>query len=83
MKHRPRSTFGAVNADVLQHYYSAFVRDDCIDIILNSSWPEWSPSRQRGLPAAVMPTGSIYLRLDGLDEGLQRARGPDRVTAAG
>jgi hypothetical protein len=40
MKHRPRSTFGTVNADVLQHYDPTFVRDDFVEIILNNNWPE-------------------------------------------
>jgi hypothetical protein len=40
MKHRPHSTFGTVNADVLAHFDPTFVRDDFVDIILNSSWPE-------------------------------------------
>jgi hypothetical protein len=40
MKHRPHSTFGTVNADVLEHYDSTFVRDDFVDIILNNTWPE-------------------------------------------
>jgi HD superfamily phosphodiesterase len=39
-KHRPRSTFGNVNADVLEHFDSAFVRDDFVEIIFNNSWPE-------------------------------------------
>ncbi len=39
MKHRPRSTFGTVNADVLQHFDESFIRDDFVGIILNSSWP--------------------------------------------
>jgi HD superfamily phosphodiesterase len=39
-KHRPRSTFGNVNADVLEHFDPSFVRDDFVDIILNNSWPE-------------------------------------------
>jgi HD superfamily phosphodiesterase len=38
--HRPRSTFGNVNADVLQHYDPSFVRDDFVEIILKNSWPE-------------------------------------------
>ena len=38
--HRPRSTFGNVNADVLAHFDPTFVRDDFVDIILNNSWPE-------------------------------------------
>jgi HD superfamily phosphodiesterase len=40
MKHRPRSTFGTVNADVLQHFDDSFVRDDFVDIIRSNSWPE-------------------------------------------
>jgi HD superfamily phosphodiesterase len=40
VKHRPRTTFGTVNADVLEHYEESFVRDDFVDIILNNSWPE-------------------------------------------
>jgi hypothetical protein len=39
-KHRPRTTFGNVNADVLQHYDPSFVRDDFVEIILNNTWPE-------------------------------------------
>jgi HD domain-containing protein len=38
--HRPRSTFGNVNADVLEHFDPTFVRDDFVDIILENSWPE-------------------------------------------
>jgi hypothetical protein len=40
MKHRPRSTFGTVNADVLQHFDDSFVRDDFVEIIRDNSWPE-------------------------------------------
>ena len=40
MKHRPHSTFGTVNADVLQHFDPTFVRDNFVDIILNNTWPE-------------------------------------------
>jgi HD superfamily phosphodiesterase len=40
MKHRPDSTFGTVNADVLEHFDPTFVRDDFVEIILNNSWPE-------------------------------------------
>jgi hypothetical protein len=29
-----------MNADVLQHYDPTFVRDDFVDIVLNSAWPE-------------------------------------------
>ena len=39
-KHRPRSTFGNVNADVLEHFDPSFVRDDFVEIILKNSWPE-------------------------------------------
>ncbi|GAS87625.1 HD domain-containing protein [Mycolicibacterium brisbanense] len=39
-KHRPRSTFGNVNADVLAHYDDSFVRDDFVQIILDNGWPE-------------------------------------------
>jgi HD superfamily phosphodiesterase len=38
--HRPRSTFGNVNADVLARYDPTFVRDDFVDIILDNNWPE-------------------------------------------
>jgi HD domain len=38
--HRPRSTFGNVNADVLEHFDPTFVRDDFVDVILKNSWPE-------------------------------------------
>jgi HD superfamily phosphodiesterase len=40
MKHRPRSTFGTMNADVLAHYDPSFVRDDFVTTILGNSWPE-------------------------------------------
>jgi HD superfamily phosphodiesterase len=40
MKHRPDSTFGTMNDDVLQHFDDSFVRDNFVQIILNSSWPE-------------------------------------------
>jgi hypothetical protein len=43
MKHRPRTTFGTLNADVLQHYDPTFVRDDFVDIVLNSTWPDSRP----------------------------------------
>jgi hypothetical protein len=38
--HRPRSTFGNVNADVLEHFDPTFVREDFVEVILNNSWPE-------------------------------------------
>ncbi len=40
IKHRPDSTFGTVNADVLQHFDLAFIRGDFVDVILKNSWPE-------------------------------------------
>lgn len=40
MKHRPHSTFGTVNADVLQHFDTSFRRDNFVDIIVNNSWSE-------------------------------------------
>src|SRR6202165_3639956 len=40
MTHRPHSTFGTVNADVLEHFDPPFVRDDFVDIIRNNCWPE-------------------------------------------
>jgi HD domain len=39
-KHRPQSTFGTVNADVLERFDPKFVRDDFVDIIMGSTWPE-------------------------------------------
>jgi len=38
--HRPHSTFGNVNADVLAHFDSTFVREDFVEIILGNKWPE-------------------------------------------
>ncbi|WP_123023540.1 HD domain-containing protein [Mycolicibacterium stellerae] len=38
--HRPHSTFGNVNADVLAHYDPTFVREDFVEIILGNKWPE-------------------------------------------
>ena len=40
MKHRPDSTFGTMNDDVLAHFDPTFKRQDFVDIILNNSWPE-------------------------------------------
>lgn len=39
-RHRPSTTFGNVNADVLAHYDRDFVRTDFVDVIRNSDWPE-------------------------------------------
>lgn len=38
--HRPHTTFGNVNADVLAHVDPSFVRDDFVQIIQGSSWAE-------------------------------------------
>jgi hypothetical protein len=40
MKHRPDSTFGTMNDDVLAHFDHTFVRTNFVDLILNNSWPE-------------------------------------------
>jgi hypothetical protein len=40
MRHRPRTTFGTVNADVLAHDDPSFLRDDFVEIVLASGWPE-------------------------------------------
>ncbi|CAL9662000.1 HD domain-containing protein [Streptomyces griseomycini] len=39
-KHRPDTTFGTVNADVLEHFVPGFRRVDFVDVIENSAWPE-------------------------------------------
>lgn len=39
-KDRPQTTFGNMNADVLDRFDESFVRDDFVDIILKNSWPE-------------------------------------------
>lgn len=38
--HRPGTTFGTVNADVLEHYQDGFARDDFVRIVLGNAWPE-------------------------------------------
>src|SRR6266576_315951 len=40
MAPRPDTTFGTVNADVLERYVPGFKRGNFVDIILNSDWPE-------------------------------------------
>jgi hypothetical protein len=40
MKHRPQTTYGTCNADVLQRFDPTFVRDDFVDNILSNTWPE-------------------------------------------
>jgi HD domain-containing protein len=39
-KDRPDTTFGTVNADVLEHFSPGFRRTDFVDVIKNSAWPE-------------------------------------------
>lgn len=38
--HRPESTFGTVNADVLEHFLPGFRRTDFVEVIEGSDWPE-------------------------------------------
>jgi hypothetical protein len=40
MKHRPQTTFGTMNADVLAYFDPTFEGVDFVDKILNNSWPE-------------------------------------------
>ena len=40
MAPRPGTTFGTVNADVLERYVPGFRRGNFVDVILNSDWPE-------------------------------------------
>jgi HD domain-containing protein len=40
MKHRPQTTFGTMNADVLAHFDPTFTGVDFAEKILNNSWPE-------------------------------------------
>lgn len=40
MKHRPQSTYGTMNADVLAHFDPEFVPVDFTDLLLNNPWPE-------------------------------------------
>jgi HD superfamily phosphodiesterase len=40
MRHRPATTFGTMNADVLERYDPTFVRDNMVDLVLGNSWPE-------------------------------------------
>ncbi|ONI74336.1 diguanylate cyclase [Kribbella sp. ALI-6-A] len=39
-KHRPDTTFGTVNADVLEHFVPGYRHIDFVDVIQNSAWPE-------------------------------------------
>jgi hypothetical protein len=38
-RHRPNSTFGTVNADVLEHFEPGFRHTDFVDVILTNNWP--------------------------------------------
>ncbi|MGW5212205.1 MULTISPECIES: HD domain-containing protein [unclassified Streptomyces] len=38
--HRPETTFGNVKADVLERYVPGYVRQNFVDVILDSDWPE-------------------------------------------
>jgi HD superfamily phosphodiesterase len=40
MKDRPDTTFGTMNDDVLAHFVPGFTRQDFVEIILGSPWPE-------------------------------------------
>jgi HD superfamily phosphodiesterase len=40
MKHRPQTTFGTCNADVLERFDPTFVRENFVDTILGNTWPE-------------------------------------------
>ncbi len=40
MKHRPHTTFGTMNADVLAYFDPTFVRDDMVELIRRSTWAE-------------------------------------------
>jgi HD superfamily phosphodiesterase len=40
MKHRPATTFGTMNADVLRHFDPDFKPGNMVDAIRNSPWPE-------------------------------------------
>ncbi len=40
MKHRPQTTFGTCNADVLERFDPTFTRDNFVETILGNSWPE-------------------------------------------
>ncbi|BBU22679.1 HD domain-containing protein [Mycobacterium xenopi] len=46
MRHRPATTFGTMNADVLAHYDESFIREDMVEKILNNAWPEWESGTQ-------------------------------------
>jgi hypothetical protein len=39
LKHRPDSTYGTINADVLEHFVPDFRRTSMVERVLASSWP--------------------------------------------
>jgi hypothetical protein len=39
-KDRPQTTFGTVNADVLEHFVPGFRRTDFVEVIESSAWPD-------------------------------------------
>jgi hypothetical protein len=39
-RHRPDSTFGTVNADVLEHFVPGYRHIDFVDVIRNSAWED-------------------------------------------
>ncbi|MET9803303.1 HD domain-containing protein [Streptomyces sp. NPDC006368] len=38
--HRPHTAFGTVKADVLERFSPGYEREDFVDVILDSAWPE-------------------------------------------
>lgn len=54
-KDRPDTTFGTVNADVLEHFVPGFQRLDLVDVVKNSAWTEQAHvkigSATRSLPS--------------------------------
>jgi hypothetical protein len=40
MRQRPSTTYGTVNADVLAHFAPHFDREDFVEVIMHSGWPE-------------------------------------------
>jgi hypothetical protein len=40
MQHRPETTFGTMNDDILAHFDPTFQRGNLVEAILNSPWPE-------------------------------------------
>jgi hypothetical protein len=39
-KDRPDTTFGTVNADVLEHFVPGFRRTDFVEVIKSNAWPQ-------------------------------------------